>query len=524
MLQTFRARLQPAGEGRTMTARAVPFGEQIVHNGRPVMFDAGSITVPDTLVPLTVDHGSASAERIGKLSRWFEDAGAGYAEFDISDTMLGGDVLTLLHDGVLTDVSVGVQVDEDAEFEDDDGVLHRTGILDHVSIVGKGAFSNAGAGSKVLAVHNEKEPTVAENETVTAPVVTYDDAEMKAEIVRLNDKIDGFETKVVEEPELFENMKDFVLTSHQANGGNETAIEKMSKSDQYELETYAMSNDDTTTAGGLVPNFLSSKILGLLESNRPSVEAFGKIDAGDYGMSVVLPDVTTEAAVAVQSAGGAQPNSTEMVIGTQTYALDTYAGANRVNVQLIERSQPSFVDRLFASLVSSYVTVTDAAFNAALVAGVGTNTAVLASFSASATATYAAILAGVSAISADIKRPADRLIVGSDAFYELLALLDSENRPLINAFAPTNAMGLASGNAWRFDYSPGLQGIFDPHAAADSVLIAWSGAAASIEVPLPRLSVSKVEFASMDLGIIGLFTDAIEYGGNTGGLYSLTAA
>jgi len=182
------------------------------------------------------------------------------------------------------------------------------------------------------------------------------------------------------------------------------------------------------------------------------------------------------------------------------------------------------VDRLFESLVSSYSTVTDAAFNAALVAGVGTNTAVLASFSADPTATYAAILAGVQAIGTDTKRAADRLIVGSEAFYELLANLDSEDRPLINAFAPVNAVGIATGNAWNFDYAPGLAGIFDPHAAAASALIAWSGAAASLEVPLPRLSVSKVEFASMDLGIICLFSDAILYGGNTGGLYSLTAA
>lgn len=254
------------------------------------------------------------------------------------------------------------------------------------------------------------------------------------------------------------------------------------------------------------------------------MEAFGRIDPGDYGMSVVLPNVTTEAAVAAQSNGGDQPNSTEMVIGTSTYALETYAGANRVNIQLVERSSPAFVDRLFESLVSSYATVTDAAFVAALVAGVGTNTAILASFSADPTATYAAILAGVSAIAGDIKRPADRLIVGSDAFFELLSNLDSEDRPLINAFAPSNAVGLAAGNAWNFQYSPGLQGIFDPHSAAATALIAWSGAAASIEVPLPRMSVSKVEFASYDLGIIGLFTDAILYGGNVGGLYSLTAS
>ena len=524
-IQTFKAQLSPA-EGRSMIARAIPYGETIEHNGQQVTFDAGSVTVPKSVVPLTVDHGDGSTDRIGKLERWFDEKGAGFAEFTVSETSLGSDILTLLHDEVLTDVSIGVLIDDSAEFEDDAGVLHRSGTLDHVSVVGKGAFGSACAGSKVLSVHSqEKEPHMADEKVEAVVVDTYDDTELVAEIVTLNDKIDKLEaSKVVSEPELFEDMKDFILTSHYAGAGNQDAVEKMAKSDQYEIETFAMSNDDTTTAGGVVPNFLHSRILGLLEGSRPTVDAFPKLDPGDYGMSVVLPNVTTEAAVAAQSAGGDQPNSTEMVIGTSTFALETYAGANRVNVQLIERSSPLFVDRLFESLVSSYSTVTDAAFNAALVAGVGTNTAVLASFSADPTATYAAILAGVQAIGTDTKRAADRLIVGSEAFYELLANLDSEDRPLINAFAPVNAVGIATGNAWNFDYAPGLAGIFDPHAAAASALIAWSGAAASLEVPLPRLSVSKVEFASMDLGIIGLFSDAILYGGNTGGLYSLTAA
>ena len=365
---------------------------------------------------------------------------------------------------------------------------------------------------------------MADEKEATAPVVTYDDSEMRAEIVRLNEKLDGFNTQVVKEPELFTDMKDFVLTSHYASTGKESAVEKMNKSDRYEMDTFAMSNDDTTTAGGVVPNFLSKRILGLLESRRPTVEAFPKIDAGDYGMSVVLPDVTTDAAVTLQTNGGDQPNSTEMVIATKTFALETYAGANRVNVQLVERSSPAFVDRLFDGLVSSYATVTDAAFNAALIAGVGTNTAVLADFAATAATTYAAILTGVSAIQTDIKRAPDLFIIGSDAWGQLFSLLDSEDRPLMAAKRPQNAWGDGSSSYWEFDYALGLKGIYDPHAAAASALIAWSGAAASIEVPLPRLSVSKVEFASVDLGIIGLFTDAILYGGNVGGLYSLTHA
>ncbi len=521
-VQVFRAEVTPA-DGRSMMARAVPFGAVIEHGGQAVQFDEGSITVPDGVVPLTVDHGHGSLERVGKLERWFEDAGAGYAEFTISETSLGSDVLTLLHDGVLTDVSVGVAIDDDAEFTDKSGVLHRAGILDHVSIVGSGAFGKAG--SKVLAVHSEKEPIVAELEAeATAPVVaTYDDTDLKSKVVELSDKIEALgDTRVVKEPELFANMKEFVLTQRDARIGDSGALAKLDKHQKQVVAEHAMSDDDTTTAAGLVPNYLSQRILGLLESERPTVSAFGTIDAGGYGMSVVLPKVTTEALVAAQSSELDEPSSQQMAIATATYALETYAGAQRASLQLVERSSPAFVDRAVDSLVSSYLTVTDAVFNAALIAGVGTNTAIVANLGTSASATYAAILVGIGAIATDIKRPADLMILGTTRWTQMLSLLDSEDRPLVVSFGPVNAAGVGSGNFWQFQYAPGLRCIHDPHAVVTTCLIAWSGAAASIEVPLPRVMVQNVDTVSVDFGITGLFTDAILYGGNVGGLYSIT--
>lgn len=524
MIHKFRAQVAPA-KGRTMTARAVPFGVAIDHGEDRVQFDAGSITVPDKLIPLTVDHGHGSLERVGRLERWFEDGDAGYAEFLISETSLGSDILTLLHDGVLTDVSVGVAVDESSEFVDDDGVLHRSGVLDHVSIVGSGAFGDAGA--TVLAVHSEKEPEMAEKETdATAPAVaTYDDSALRSTIVELSDKIETLSgTRVVKEPNLFTDMKDYLLTRRDAHMGDHEALAKMEKHTRQVMAEFVMSADTTAASAGLVPNYLSKTILGLLESQRPTVSAFGKIPAGDYGMSVVLPKVTTEAVVAAQANQLDQPNSTTMAISTATFALETYAGAQRASMQLVERSDPSFVERALAGLASSYAVVTDAAFNAALVAGVGTNTAIVANLGTSASATYAAILAGVGAIATDIKRSADLMILGTTRWTQLMSLIDSEDRPLVTALNPTNAQGIGSGDFWRFQYAPGLVGIHDPNAAATSCLIAWSGAAASIEVEQPRLMVTNVDTLSVDFGIWGLFSDAILYGGNVGGLYSITAA
>jgi hypothetical protein len=71
---------------------------------------------------------------------------------------------------------------------------------------------------------------------------------------------------------------------------------------------------------------------------------------------------------------------------------------------------------------------------------------------------------------------------------------------------------------------PGIEVLFDPNVTATTCLLAWRGAAASIEVSEPRLSVTNVDTLTMDFGIWGLFSDAILYGGNSGGLYSITAS
>lgn len=520
-----------AEKPRRLVARVVPFGKVIEHHGRRVQFDPGSLTVPEGQVtPLTVDHGDGVMERIGKLVGYYETADAGYASFDISDTALAGDVVTLLEDGVLTDVSVGIMVDSERSAHDAaTGVDHRAGTVDHVSIVARASFAPE---SSVLSLHKKGSP-MAKPTSDPAPdpvaVEAYDDSKLKAEITRLSGELDKLaETRVVSEPELFTNLKDYLLTYHRAGRGDAAAMETMQKhvAQLVAAERYALDTADTTDAAGLVPDFLSSKIISLIDGDRPTVEAFDKEDAGTTGMSVVLPKVTVKPTVDTQAAEFTEPESTAMDIANVSFDLETYAGAGRVSVQLIERSQPSYVDRLIAELAGAYATKTDAAFNAALVAGVGTNTAIVADLGADAAATYAAILAGVGAIAGDIKRAANRLIVGTTRWTQLMSLVDSDGRPLLAtpAAIAENQQGTAEGDAWRFRYFPGLQGIHDPHSEATSCLIGWSGAAASIETARQEVRAVQVGVLGMDIGVWGLFTDALLYAGNVGGLYTITAA
>ena len=150
-----------------MTARLVPFGESVTYGSEQIRFEAGSLTAPSS-VPLTIDHGASVRDRVGVMERLHETDDGAYAAFKFADTTTAADVRALLMSGAVTDVSVGV-----AEFTITDGVM--AGTLDHVSIVDRGRFGRSNTPSKVLSVHSQEEPPMAD-ETAAPEVASFDDS------------------------------------------------------------------------------------------------------------------------------------------------------------------------------------------------------------------------------------------------------------------------------------------------------------------------------------------------------------
>jgi HK97 family phage major capsid protein len=339
---------------------------------------------------------------------------------------------------------------------------------------------------------------MAEEEVAAAPVVaTYDDTELKNEIIRLSNEIDTYQNKVVDEPKLFTSMGDFVQTKLLAEDGEENAKQKMAK--------FTMSADNTTTGAGVVPDYLSSEYISIIDTTRVFLGKLRSDPIGSAGMSVVYPKNTGSGpTVAAQSSEFDEPSSTVMTIATQTVDLITYAGANRVSQQLIKRSAPSFVDILFRELASQYATVTDAASIAASVTAAG-DTAVLADLGASAPATFAAVSAANTAIIAGVRTTANAIFLAPDRWAQLLELVDSDGRPLLvfGANGPSNAQGQSSFGTMQAQYH-GLPVYLVPDAATGTCLITNTEFLANLEMSPVQMSVQAVDTLSTDFGIWGL--------------------
>lgn len=515
-------------EERTLVARIMPWAVPIVHEGQQIVFDRDSIIYdPDRVVPLVVDHGSEAGARIGRLESIESTPDGLYGTFTISETQLGLEIHRLLLDGVIDEVSAGVSLTLANEYVDAVGIRHRFGTLDHVAIVGRGAFGKAGA--RVLAVHAEGANTAMDATPIpAAPAAPAADAAptlelaSEAQLEQYAARIGSLEKLVAQlsvpgavneiPRQEFASIKDFVLTLGDAQRGDPSARER--------IEKYALADDTTTTAVGLVPDYQSSEVISIIDTERWFVDTIPSDPIGSHGMSVVYPEVKVKPTVDSQAAEKTEVESTAMDIDPKTVDLTTYAGASDVSRQLIERSQPSFVDVLFREYASAYAQKTDGAAIAAAVAAV-TASAVLADLGASAAATKAAFNAAQTAIITAVRRPATHWLLGSTRWEQLNDLVDSTGRPLLvfPEDGPGNADGVIGQMSGKYR---GVTAYLDPNAPATTALLYNKDRfAATLESDPIQLQAEVVSLLGFEMGVYGLFATVVKH---IGGGYKLTAA
>ena len=142
------------GDGRTVCGICVPYDvEQRIHPTLTEVFRRGAfanVARAAHRVKLLVGH-DAQALPIGRATLLREDERGLYGEFRVSKGQRGDDILELVRDGALSELSVGFQPLKDKRRPD--GVIERLAAhLAEVSLVTFGAY---GANAAVAAVRDE---------------------------------------------------------------------------------------------------------------------------------------------------------------------------------------------------------------------------------------------------------------------------------------------------------------------------------------------------------------------------------
>jgi HK97 family phage prohead protease len=479
---------------RTLTGRIVTWGEEGFTSAGKTVFAKDSITIPKN-VKLLLEHDRTRP--IGKLSSYEITEFGIEASFRIAGTIAGDDSLLEAAEGLRDGFSVGIKLNE---WENVDGamVISSSQMIE-TSLVTDPAIDSARV-TEVAATETEvSESTDSDikpegedlvSETAPESVTTEAVEAAKSEV-----------TVSASAPVMYSSPRvNLNVTAGQVAKAQLAA--SRGDSDARDLIAALQVATVAENTGMVPPNYLRD-VIGIIDSSRPFIDSIERAALPASGMKIFTPKLGTMASVAV-TAEGAEFSSTDTSVTFQEDTVVKFAGAGRLDVELVDRSDPSFLDLYIRELAASYAQKTDA-YAAQIAAQNATQS--------SSSTIYKAIALGIADSFGVVRATPNRLLVantgGEDGidFSGLLGAVDGSGRPLFAAAVPSNANGLISQGSTAGTVA-GLSLVVDANYTGDDAnakhaLVYPSNAMRFHESAQIQLRTAVVANGQLDIGLYG---------------------
>jgi HK97 family phage prohead protease len=507
---TFSADITAADvERRTIVGTVVPYNVTGQTSLGPVVFLPGSIRAYDDRdrkprkVKLLLEHDGRRP--IGTATGFVDGPDRLVGAFRISQTSAGTDSLVEASDGLRDGLSVGASILESTVGESGELIVSSAELIE-VSLVTSPAFTEALV-SKVAASSDPTPPVedpapseedVPMEETATEVAAAAVDPKPHVEAARPTTPY------ITTNLRALDGMTAGSFARHQleATKGNQ---------DSAMIVRAALDDNTTTTAAGLIPTRFLREVIGVLDTSRPFIDSILREALPGEGMEFKIPRRTARASVAEQAAQGDEVSSDEPTYDFLTVAVKTFSGGERISRQLIERSDPAFLDRLFLEMASEYAQTVDK---------FAYDTTVAAVTEVSDGDSIASAIGQAISDSWSVMRFAPNNLVvapsttGSFGFADLLKATDSDDRPLFSGATQLvnqpgninvpNAQGSVMGLRLVVDGNSG---------SATNPMVYPSAAVCFYEVPGAPVSISVQDVSTLEVevavyGYVGL---AVKY-------------
>ena len=479
-------------ESRIIAGRVVQWNAEGNTSAGKTMFLPDSIKFQKN-TKLVLQHDTTRP--LGKLIEWSQDEMGVTASFKIAKTTAGNDALEEAATGLRSDFSVGVQVDS---WENKDGVLAiSASTLQEISLVTDGAIPGATV-EKVAAQETEiSEPSQEETQSNTEGEQVSDTTVPEATPAVETVEAAKVEVKASTAPVMTTKVRHGITTpgsflehSVRAQLGDETS----------KLWVAAASDTTTTEVAGLTPTRQLTTIWDpKTNNNRPAISAVRNAVLPDAGLTFQIPRVKTAPTVAAAAQKGAF-SDTQLEIEYVSCTVSKYAGMQKFDVEVLDRTSPAFFDELVRLMAGAYAKATDSAMVTALAAGTLDGTAITLPFDGDEFSGF--ISRGAASIYAATNRFATGVIVSPAQWANLIALNDTTKRPLFNvagnaingvgAMEPGAAVGNVMGLPVYVDVNAGAE-------ADDSIIIVnsdsfvWYESAGPLQLRTNIVSTGQVE-------------------------------
>jgi HK97 family phage prohead protease len=489
-------------EERLISGKIVPAGTGEVGNtsAGKVVFEKGAIALPEDPKTVKLLNQHDSRQPLGKATQFTEQEDGIYASFKVSRSNRGSEALILAEEGLQSGLSVGVEVIKSKQ--KGNVMFVSAAKLLEVSLVTEPAFKSA----QVIDVAAEETPeaveeiqpteseTAVENtpETVAAPVEAAAVEAARPTVVTAT---------------TFVRERVAPITSAQYLEANI----KAAMGDDEARRVVRAADDSTSTNTGLtlaphLNTFLTDTFTG-----RPAFEAATTAALMAEGMSFTVPRLYTNASSAntaptvADTNEGVAPSETGMTSSYDTVDVNKFSGLQRVSFELIDRSQPQFMELMMIELRKAYEKATDAALIAAFTAsgtqatGVAATAAGLQSFVS---------VEGAAAYKGTGGDFANKLVASTDQWAAITGYADTTGRALYSAQGATyNAAGNAVATSVRgnvlgtdliVDHNITTSGIIDDSAflVAPSSVYCW-------ESPQTQLRVNVLTTGEVEINLYG---------------------
>ena len=437
-------------ERREISGKIVPLGTgEIGHtNLGAYTFAANSIEIADpSKIKLLSQHDLKKP--IGRMTAAETRADGIYATFKLSRSSGGNDALIMAQEGLVTGFSIGAEIIASKPSKDGHTVV-SSARLKEVSLVTVPAF----ASSEILEIAAEEilpveEITQTESETVAVentPTVEATPVEAAAvEAARPTITAMAYTT-----PRLNLNITagEYAKAQLNASRGDADARELVAA---LQVATVAENT-------GMVPPTYLRDVIGIIDSSRPFIDSIERAALPASGMKIFTPKLGTQASVEL-TAEGAEFASSDTTVTFQENDVVKFAGAGKLDLELVDRSDPSFLDLYLRELAASYAQKTDN--YAAKIAADGSS-------DSSSTTIYKAIAKSIADSYGVMRQTPNNLLVATSGgnddvdFAGLLGAVDTTGRPLYAAAASQNANGLITQGSTNGTVA-GLNLVVDPN-------------------------------------------------------------
>jgi HK97 family phage prohead protease len=433
---------------RTISGKIVTWDEQGSTSAGLTVFEKDSIDFSKP-VKLLLEH--ERTKPLGKLVDINATDTGLEATFRLAKTFSADDALEEAATGLRDGFSVGVKINE---WKNEEGVLRiKSSTLQEVSLVTDPAIDSARVAEVAASETTENSEATAEETTTKENIVS----EITSEAPIATEAVEATQAPVVTANYMAYTKPrvDTNVTAGQYAAAQIRAIQ--GDNDARDLLAALAIGTVSENTGMVPPNYLRD-VIGVIDSSRPFIDSIERAPLPPSGLKIFTPVLGAQAIVGL-TAEGVEYASQDTAVTFQEDNIVKFAGANVINQEVLDRSDPSFLDLLIRELAASYAQKTDA--YAAKIAADGAD-------SSTGSTLYKSIADGIADSYNVMRMTPNKLLVAPSGGYvnidfaNILGAVDGSQRPLFAAAAPQNAAGLVSQGSTNGTVA-GLDLVVDPN-------------------------------------------------------------